>query len=76
MCCSTDPAVPPDSSVYNISSTSGTDVTVVLAGLIAHHVYYCKVAATDDTEANCFSSVYRGIQTLIRIVIPGQIPAG
>ncbi|KAL5500342.1 hypothetical protein EMCRGX_G011888 [Ephydatia muelleri] len=74
VCCSTDPLVPPDSSVYNISSTNGTDVTVVLTDLVAGHVYYCKVAATADTKANCFSPVYRGIQTLIHI-IPGQIPA-
>ena len=75
VCCSTDPSVPPDSSVYNISTTRGTEVTVDLDGLTSGQIYYCKVAATDDNEAGCLSPVYRNIQTLIKIS-PGHVSTG
>eukprot|EP00731_Ephydatia_muelleri_P033826 Em0039g12a len=39
VCCSTDPSVPPDSSVYNISTTRGTEVTVSLQGLTSGQMY-------------------------------------
>ncbi|KAL5500348.1 hypothetical protein EMCRGX_G011894 [Ephydatia muelleri] len=35
VCCHVDPSVPPDSSIYNVSGTNSTVVTVVLTGLIA-----------------------------------------
>ena len=72
VCCSTDPSVPPNSSLYNVSSTTSSDeVSVVLTGLTRGQLYYCKVAATDHSNASCFSPVYRNIQTLISIS-PGQ----
>ena len=75
VCCHVDPSVPPDSSVYNVSGTNSTVVAVVLTGLIAGQVHHCKVAATDDNRANCFSPVYRNIQTLIQIQ-PEQVSPG
>ncbi|KAL5500563.1 hypothetical protein EMCRGX_G012148 [Ephydatia muelleri] len=53
VCCSTDPSVPPDSSVYNISTTRGTEVTVSLQGLTSGQMYYCKAAATSTNSNNC-----------------------
>ena len=58
VCCSTDPSVPPDSSVYNISTTRGTEVTVSLQGLTSGQMYYCKAAAT-NTNSNNWSSGWR-----------------
>eukprot|EP00731_Ephydatia_muelleri_P035842 Em0166g12a len=57
VCCSTDPSVPPDSSVYNISTTRGTEVTVSLQGLTSGQMYYCKAAATNTNSNNCAGSV-------------------
>ena len=62
VCCSTDPSVPPDSSVYNISTTRGTEVTVDLDGLTSGQVYYCKVAATNTTSASCVGPVVGGVK--------------
>ena len=55
VCCSTDPSVSPDSSVYNISTSRGTEVTVDLDGLTSGQMYYCKAAATnnDSNSQNC-----------------------
>ena len=53
VCCSTDPSVPPNSSVYYVSSTRHTEVTVYLDGLPRGQMYYCKAAATNTTSANC-----------------------
>ena len=52
VCCSTDPSVPPDSSVYNVSSIRGTEVTVYLGDLTSGQMYYCKASATNTTSAN------------------------
>ena len=60
VCCSTDPSVPPDSSVYNISTTRGTEVTVSLQGLTSGHMYYCKAAATNTNSNNCTGPVVGG----------------
>eukprot|EP00731_Ephydatia_muelleri_P011169 Em0006g63a len=59
VCCSTDPSVPPDSSVYNISTTRGTEVTVSLQGLTSGQMYYCKAAATNT---NCTGPVVGGVK--------------
>ena len=57
VCCSTDPTAPPNSSVYNISSTRGIEVTVDLDGLTSGHTYYCKAADTNTNSASCVGSV-------------------
>ena len=62
VCCSTDPSVPPDSSVYNISTSRGTEVTVDLDGLTRGQMYYCKVAATNTTSASCGGPVVGGVK--------------
>ena len=62
VCCSTDPSVPPDSSVYNISTTRGTQVTVDLDGLTSGQMYYCKAAATNTTSASCGGPVVGGVK--------------
>ena len=62
VCCSTDPSVPPDSSVYNISTTRGTEVTVSLQGLTSGQMYYCKAAATNTNSNNCTGPVVGGVK--------------
>ena len=62
VCCSTDPSVPPDSSVYNISTSRGIEVTVDLDGLTRGQMYYCKVAATNTTSASCGGPVVGGVK--------------
>ena len=62
VCCSTDPSVPPDSSVYNISTTRGTEVTVSLQGLTRGQMYYCKAAATNTNSNNCTGPVVGGVK--------------
>eukprot|EP00731_Ephydatia_muelleri_P011307 Em0006g201a len=62
VCCSTDPSVPPDSSVYNISTTRGTEVTVSLQGLTSGQMYYCKAAATNTISNNCAGPVVGGVK--------------
>ena len=62
VCCSTDPSVPPDSSVYNISTSRGTEVTVDLDGLTRGQMYYCKAAATNTTSASCGGPVVGGVK--------------
>eukprot|EP00731_Ephydatia_muelleri_P011212 Em0006g106a len=62
VCCSTDPSVPPDSSVYNISTTRGTEVTVSLQGLTSGQMYYCKAAATNTNSNNCAGPVVGGVK--------------
>ena len=52
VCCSTDPSVPADSSVYNISTTRDTKVIVSLQGLPGGQMYYCKAAATNNYSAS------------------------
>ena len=62
VCCSTDPSVPPDSSVYNISTTRGTEVTVSLQGLTSGQMHYCKAAATNTNSNNCAGPVVGGVK--------------
>eukprot|EP00731_Ephydatia_muelleri_P003592 Em0001g3592a len=57
VCCSTDPSVPPDSSVYNISTTRGTEVTVSLQNLTSSQMYHCKAAATTTKSSRCAGPV-------------------
>ena len=64
VCCSTDPSVPPDSSVYNISTNRGTEVTVSLQGLPSGQMYYCKAAATNTNSNNCAGPVVGGVKLL------------
>eukprot|EP00731_Ephydatia_muelleri_P011622 Em0006g516a len=64
VCCSTDTSVPPDSSVYNISTTRGTEVTVSLQGLTSGQMYYCKAAATNTNSNNCAGPVVGGVKLL------------
>ena len=59
VCCSTDSSVPSDSSVYNISTTSGAEVTVSLQGLTSGQMYYCKAAASNINSARCAGPVVR-----------------
>lgn len=67
VCCSTDPSVPPDLSVYNISLTRGTEVSVHLDGLASDQVYYCKAAATSNNShsLNCTIPGFRGVNSVI-----------
>ncbi|KAL5470673.1 hypothetical protein EMCRGX_G028676 [Ephydatia muelleri] len=64
---STDPSVPPDSSVYNISTTRGTEVTVSLQGLTSGQMYYCKAAATNTNSNNCAGPVVGDLFNSINI---------
>ena len=65
VCCSTNPSVPPDSSVYNISTTRGTEVTVSLQGLTSGQMYYCKAAATNTNSNNCTGPVVGGVKVFM-----------
>ena len=69
VCCSTDPSVPPDSSVYNISTTRGTEVTVDLDGLTSGQMYYCKAAATNTTSASCGGPVVGGVKVYFHLAV-------
>ncbi|KAL5515830.1 hypothetical protein EMCRGX_G001054 [Ephydatia muelleri] len=62
VCCSTDPSVPPDSSVYSISTAKSTEVTVSLQGLTGGHMYYCKAAATSTNSTRCAGPVVGGVK--------------
>ena len=73
VCCSTDPSVPPDSSVYNVSSTRGTEVTVDLGDLTSSQMYYCKAAATNTTSANCGGPVVGSIKVTFSLDLRGDI---
>ena len=68
VCCSSDPSVPPDSSVYNISSTKGTEVTVSLQGLTSGQIYYCKGAATNTNTTHCAGPVSDGVKVYFSFV--------
>eukprot|EP00731_Ephydatia_muelleri_P002271 Em0001g2271a len=68
VCCSTDHTVPPVSSVYNISTNRGAEVTVSLKGLTSGQVYYCKAAASRNNTANCASPVVGGVKGYIIFV--------
>ncbi|KAL5516993.1 hypothetical protein EMCRGX_G002457 [Ephydatia muelleri] len=68
VCCSTDHTVPFDSSVYNISTTRGTEVTVSLQGLTSGQVYYCKAAASSNNTASCAGPVVGGVKGYITVV--------
>eukprot|EP00731_Ephydatia_muelleri_P002234 Em0001g2234a len=68
VCCSTDHTVPPDSSVYNISTTKGTEVTVSLQGLTSGQVYYCKAAASSNNTASCAGQVVGWVKGYIIFV--------
>ena len=68
VCCSTDPSVPPDSSVYNISTTRGTEVTVSLQGLTSGQMYYCKAAATNTNSNNCAGPVVGGVKVFFSFI--------
>ena len=68
VCCSTDPSVPPDSSVYNISTTRGTEVNVSLQGLTSGQMYYCKAAATNISSASCAGPVVGGVKMYFSFV--------
>ena len=79
LCCSTDPSIPPASSVYNISTTSGTDVTVSLGGLTSGQMYYCKAAATNITSAaQCGGSLLDGEKLFFSFKTPDipKLPTG
>ena len=67
VCCSTDPTAPPNSSVYNISSTRGTEVTVDLDGLTSGQTYYCKAAATNNNSSpyNCTFPGFGGVNVFV-----------
>ncbi|KAL5500402.1 hypothetical protein EMCRGX_G011959 [Ephydatia muelleri] len=67
VCCSTDPSVPPDSSVYNISTTRGTEVTVSLQGLTSGQMYYCTAAGTDAYSSSCGGLVVGGVKAYFNI---------
>ncbi|KAL5500397.1 hypothetical protein EMCRGX_G011952 [Ephydatia muelleri] len=67
VCCSTDPSVPPDSSVYNISTTRGTEVTVSLQGLTSGQMYYCTAAGTDANSSSCGGLVVGGVEAYFNI---------
>ena len=68
VCCSTDPSVPPDSSVYNISTTRGTEVTVSLQGFTSGQMYYCKAAATNTNSNNCTGPVVGGVKVFFSFI--------
>ena len=68
VCCNTDPSVPPDSSVYNISTTRGTEVSVFLQGLTSGQMYYCKAAATNISSASCTGPVVGGVKMYFSFV--------
>ena len=57
VCCSTDPSFPSDSSLYNISTTRGTEVTVSLQGFTSGQMYHCKAAATSTNSTHCVGSL-------------------
>ena len=69
VCCSTDPSVPPDSSVYNISTTRGTEVTVDLDGLTSDQMYYCKAAATNTNSASCGGPVVGDVKVYFHLSV-------
>ena len=70
VCCSTDPSVPPDTSVHNISSTRGTEVTVDLGGLTSGQMYYCRAVATNiGNSTNCLDSVIGGVRVFFSLKI-------
>eukprot|EP00731_Ephydatia_muelleri_P011186 Em0006g80a len=75
VCCSTDPSVPPDSSVYNISTTRGTEVTVSLQGLTSGQMYYCKAAATNTNSNNCTGPVVGGVKVFFSFISAGVNPS-
>ena len=76
VCCSTDPSVPPDTSVHNISSTRGTEVTVDLGGLTSDQMYYCKAAATNiDNSTNCHDPVVGGVKMFFSTIINSPLVA-
>ena len=68
VCCSTDPSVPPDSSVYNISTTRGTEVTVDIYSL-NHGQIYCKAAATIFNTTDCSGPIVGGSKVLIEYTL-------
>ena len=68
VCCSTDPSVPPDSSVYNISTTRSTEVSVSLQGLTSGQMYYCKAAATNTNSNNCAGPVVGGVKVFFSFI--------
>ncbi|KAL5500683.1 hypothetical protein EMCRGX_G012278 [Ephydatia muelleri] len=68
VCCSTDPSVPPDSSVYNISTTRSTEVSVSLQGLTSGQMYYCKAAATNTNSNNCTGPVVGGVKVFFSFI--------
>ena len=68
VCCSTDPSVPLNSSVYNISTTRGTEVAVSLQGLTIGQMYYCKAAATNTNSTHCADPVVGGVKMYFSFV--------
>ena len=68
VCCSTDPSVPSDSSVYNISTTRGTEVTVSLQGLTSGQMYYCKAAASNTNSTRCAGPVVGDVKLYFSFV--------
>ena len=68
VCCSTDPSVPPHSSVCNISTTRGTEVTVSLQDLTSGQMYYCKAAATNTKSNNCTGPVVGGVKVFFSLI--------
>ena len=74
VCCSTDPSVPPDSSVYSISTTRGTEVTVSVQGLTRSQMYFCKAAATNTSSINCTGPVVGGVKVFMPIPMATMYP--
>eukprot|EP00731_Ephydatia_muelleri_P027499 Em0019g372a len=70
VCCSTDPSVPPETSVYNISTTKGTEVNVSLQGLTSDQMYYCKAAATNTNSTKCTGPVVGGVKIYFSLIPP------
>ena len=70
VCCNPDPSVPPDSCVYNVSSTRSTKVTVYLDGLTSGQVYYCKAGAS---YTNC-CTVGGSVNVYFSFMTPSKPP--
>ena len=68
VCCCTDPIVPPDSSVYNISTTRGTEVSVSIEGLSSGQMYYCKAAGSNTNSTHCAGPVVEDVKIYFSFV--------
>ena len=68
VCCSTDPSVPLDSSVYHISTARDTKVIVSLQNLKRGQMYYCKAAATNTNSTSCSGPVVGDVKMYFSFV--------